>query len=154
MDLLKDLEDLYLLACRMYLSTLEHPNPYLDFFILHTITGMHASRIIAEFLKDEPNLQFLLLRASFFALMTVYCTQKRPKIMDNWEKYAKLQKNLSWDEIIDLAKSTDEEHVPKVVRGAREASKIWPQHELLFKVVAGQTAQRIRTGEEFEFDGK
>lgn len=89
----------------------------IDFFLLHGLTGNHAVRVIFQNLPEA--LQRQILKVNLLGFLTDYVVQRYPKVDINFitgYKNTYLGENPSWDVILERTISTDEVHVPKVVR--------------------------------------
>ncbi|XP_037040039.1 oxidoreductase AflY-like [Bradysia coprophila] len=87
----------------------------IDFFLLHGLTGNHAVRILFQNLPEA--LQRQILKVNLLGFLTDYVVQRCPKVDINFiTGYKETNGNLTWDVILDKTISTDEVHVPKVIR--------------------------------------
>jgi len=126
-----------------------------DFFILHTITSLHALRYVFKYLKNEKN-EYEALRYWWRAVVAAYVCQNRVHIQDHSEaiKTFRLEmaeeKIQSWKELIERAIASNDVHIIKLCLAAKFEEKEY-DHDLLFRHILMTTMNKVHNESDWHF---
>jgi hypothetical protein len=83
-----------------------------DFSALHGVTGLHAARVLADYMDDRR----AFAGAAWQALLALYLALNRPELPGNETVAAATAADLpDWNEILPRAAASDDDHVVKLV---------------------------------------